>query len=139
MLNKFEPVVFFENRLIMAEDFEEYINRLNGALEEIIQGADHKLKVASQRIFEIELQLESERASNKELQKKLFQIADSESQVPDEQLQKKISEYQASEKKLQKEIATLQSELDSVHSSRNKDREDLQSVLTEFKGMLDRI
>ncbi|MCY4101100.1 MAG: hypothetical protein OXF46_09290 [Rhodobacteraceae bacterium] len=123
----------------MAEDFEEYINRLNGALEEIIQGADHKLKVASQRIFEIELQLESERASNKELQKKLFQIADSESQVPDEQLQKKISEYQASEKKLQKEIATLQSELDSVHSSRNKDREDLQSVLTEFKGMLDRI
>ncbi len=123
----------------MAEDFEEYINRLQGALEEIIQGADHKLQVASQRIFEIELQLESERANNKELQKNLSQIADSVNQVPDKQLQKKISEYQTREKKLQQEIVTLQSELDSVQSSRNKDREDLQSILTEFKGMLDQI
>lgn len=123
----------------MAEDFEEYINRLQGALEEIIQGADHELQVASQRIFEIELQLESERANNKELQKNLSQIADSVNQVPDERLRKKISEYQTRGKKLQQEILTLQSELDSVQSSRNKDREDLQSILTEFKGMLDQI
>ncbi|MCY4185488.1 MAG: hypothetical protein OXC82_02525 [Rhodobacteraceae bacterium] len=123
----------------MAEDLEEYINRLHGALEEIIQGADHKLQMASQRIYEIELQLESERASNKELQKKLSQITESANQVPDEHWQEKITEYQAREEKLQQEIVALQSELDSVQSSRNKDREDLQSVLTEFKGMLDQI
>ncbi|MCY4308227.1 MAG: hypothetical protein OXC57_08145 [Rhodobacteraceae bacterium] len=123
----------------MAEDLEEYINRLHGALEEIIQGADHKLQTASQRIYEIELQLESERASNKELQKKLSQITESANQVPDEHWQEKITEYQAREEKLQQEIVALQSELDSVQSSRNKDREDLQSVLTEFKGMLDQI
>ena len=115
----------------MAEDLEEYINRLHGALEEIIQGADHKLQMASQRIYEIELQLESERASNKELQKKLSQITESANQVPDEHWQEKITEYQAREEKLQQEIVALQSELDSVQSSRNKDREDLQSVLTE--------
>ncbi len=124
----------------MAEDLNDYINRLHGALEEIIQGSEYKLKVANQRIFEAELQLESERASNKELQRKIAQGSDaSNHHLLDEELQGQIKEYQAKEKDLKEEIELLQTKLQELENSRNKDREDIQLVLTEFKGLLEQI
>ena len=123
----------------MAEDLNDYINRIHGALEEIIQGAEYNLKVANQRIFEIELQLESERSNNKELQRKIAQDSDTPNHVVDEELQSQVREYQAREKDLKEEIELLQSKLEELESSREKDREDIQLVLTEFKGMLEQI
>ena len=123
----------------MAEDLNDYINRLHGALEEIIQGSEYKLKVANQRIFEAELQLESERASNKEFQRKIAQGSDAPNHVLDEELQGQIKEYQAKEKDLKEEIELLQTKLQELENSRNKDREDIQLVLTEFKGLLEQI
>lgn len=123
----------------MSEDLTEYINRLNGALEEIIQGAEYKLKVANQRIFEIELQLESEKANNKELQKKISQGSGASNQEFEKELQSQINEYQNKEKELKREIEILQTKLKELENSRNKDREDIQLVLMEFKGLLEQI
>ena len=123
----------------MTEDLNDYINRLSGALEEIIQGAEYNLKVANQKIFEIELQLVSERTHNKELQQKIAQGSETSGPDVSVELLKRIKDYQAKEKDLQDEIEMLQSKLRDLESSRDKDRADIELVLTEFKGLLEQI
>ncbi len=121
---------------VMTGSISVCVDRLETALSKLIEGLENHKSAYDQRLEEIEVQLNQERALSQSIKQELEHASQTARQNAIQEFQEKVDELLQRESILIQEIQKLKQQTVDQDKQRTKDMEDLTKIISEVSRIL---